>query len=297
MKNIRYIALAILLAATSLAAQKKAKPKVLETHVVATYTAQGNEKNIQEVRNNALKAAQLKAIEQVFGTSLSSTTGSTSTVDGDKSSTSFHENTHAEVRGEWVEDTKAPVYKMISDDPLTYQVEVWGTVREIVTAKIDITYKIYDYKGQETTQFTQTGLKETSHVFLDFFSPVKGNLVVYLLDETEDKAYLMLPYKYDTRPAYPIEKGETVTFFKDKFKDKSTRMRLTTPKEMDYFQLYLIFSPNDIFSNFEEKAKGTYKLNTMSIDKFHDWLTKAKNTDKSMIVNQETITLTNNTFK
>ena len=297
MKNVGFLILALLLTTTPVSAQKKNKPRIIENaHGIATYVAEGNE-GILDVKKKALKKAQLNAIEQAFGTALNSITGSTSTVDGKNTSSSFHENTNAEVRGEWLEDSKAPVYKLVSDDPLTYRVEVWGTIQEITAAKIDLNYRIYDYQDRETLEFQQTAIRESSHVYLDFHSPVNGNLVVYLLDETENKANLMLPYTNDHRPAYPVESGELLTFFKNRFQGKSTKMRLSTSKKVDYFQLYIIFSPNTINSSFDVKGTNSRQLNSMSIDKFHSWLAKTRNMDRSMVVNQETITLYNKTSR
>lgn len=287
--------LALLLMTLPVAAQKKGKPEEKEAHGVATYVAQGNE-SISDAKKKALQAAQLDAIQKAFGTSLIAEKDQRTIISGQNTSSTYRENTNAQLRGEWLEDTQAPHYEILNDDPLTYRVEVWGKVREILEAKVDITYRIYNSQNQETLEFQQTGIRETSHVYLDFTSPVAGNLVVYLLDETEGKAHLMLPYKNDTRPAYPIQKGETVTFFKSPFQGKSTRMRLTTNREADSFQLYIIFSPNTIYSNFDQIGKGN-KLNAMDIDKFYEWLNRAKSTDKSMIVNSENITLENKTFK
>lgn len=301
MKLPIYIALALSLAVLPVAAQKKAKPQTKDdAYGSVIYTMQDNETK-QQARENAIKRAQKAAIEEAFGKDVSSIEESTSTIDDDNGSSSFRENINAISRGEWIDDNKAPVFTIVDPrDPWTFKVEVWGKIREITEARAAIEYTIMNFKNEETTNFYKTGETGPNRLFLDFKSPVSGNLVVYLVNPDDDEARLMLPYKNDERPSYPIEKGVTYNFFKGTFKGKGTYMGLAPAdkvrKKTYAYQLYVIFSPNPISTNIDNTGKSSKEVPVLSLPKFRDWLAKARATDRSMDVRPVTITLHDQTF-
>ena len=293
MKKFCTIILLTVLAILTATAQKKDKARVVNDATgTASYTASLNEP-IAMARQKCEELAQLDAIEQAFGRAVSSVTNASNIVSGDKVTSTYQENTNADVRGEWIETNKATEFKIeFQDDHYVVTATVYGKIREITEARAELNYSIKDYRGLETTEFTQGQDRKTQRIYVDFQAPVSGNVVIYLLDQTDNKAYQMLPYKRDQRSCFPVVKGETYQFFDPDVDAKASRLNISTKKPVDYFTLCIIFSPNEIVSNFDTLGQKN-QLNSMSLPKFQEWLAKARNTDRSMVVKQETITLNN----
>lgn len=167
------------------------KVKTVETSY--TYHAPENV-TLEEAKRTALDRAKISAISDAFGTMV---TQSNTTVVSNKNG---HTDTHfyslggSEVKGEWIETTKDPVYNITYESGmLVVSVEVVGKIREIVSASIDITAKVLRNGTEE--KFESSDFRSGDDMFLYFRSPVDGYLVVYLLDETTQEVFCLLPYK------------------------------------------------------------------------------------------------------
>ena len=297
MKRIITITFLLLMALVPTWAQKKDKPRTVnDAHGTFTYTA-GPSESIAQAKQKCEALAQLNAIEKEFGKAISSVTDASTTVEGENVSSTFQENTNADVRGEWIETTRATEFKVeVVNDQFVVTADVWGTIREITEAKADITYRIYNFNNIETREFQQTKDRKTSRIYMDFQAPATGHLVVYLLDQTDNKAYQMLPYRDDERSSFPVKKGETYTLFNPRTDPAAKTLNLTTKKEADYFQLCILFSPNPIASNFDTKGRKN-QLNSMNLPSFREWLAKARNADRSLVQKTENITIYNKTIQ
>ena len=126
MKRIITITFLLLMALVPTWAQKKDKPRTVnDAHGTFTYTA-GPSESIAQAKQKCEALAQLNAIEKEFGKAISSVTDASTTVEGENVSSTFQENTNADVRGEWIETTRATEFKVeVVNDQFVVTADVW----------------------------------------------------------------------------------------------------------------------------------------------------------------------------
>ena len=128
---------------------------------------------------------------------------------------------------------------------LVVSVEVSGRIREIVNADIDIIAKILRNGTEE--KFESNEFRNGDDLYLYFKSHVDGYLAVYLLDETTQEVFCLLPYKASGEGAYRIEHDRPYILFSAKnASDPSIvdEYTITCNKELELDAIYVIFSPN-----------------------------------------------------
>ena len=127
----------LLIAATISYAQKVQK-------VMASYTYYAPENvTLEEAKRTALDRAKIQAIADAFGTLVTQSNSTVISNQNGKSDSRFLSLGGSEVKGEWIETTKAPVYNIrYEGNMLVVSVEVSGRIREITSAGIDFTAKI-----------------------------------------------------------------------------------------------------------------------------------------------------------
>ena len=131
------LCMALLLPQTILHAQK-----IIPVHGEYTYIVPGNE-SLDQAKVTALERAKISILADTFGTVVGAT--STITVSSENGSSDISQFTLGEssVKGEWIETTGEPEYRIVySDAGLAINVKVRGKAREIVSAGIDINAKI-----------------------------------------------------------------------------------------------------------------------------------------------------------
>lgn len=260
--------------------------------VTGTYTYYAPENiSLEEAKRIALDRAKIQAIADEFGTIVSQNNSTVTINDNGKSDSRFLSLGGSEVKGEWIETTKEPKYKVSYEgNMLVVSVTVSGKIREITNAGIDIVAKVLRNGTEE--KFESNEFKNGDDLFLYFKSPVDGYLVVYLLDETTQEVYCLLPYKASGEGAYPIEHDKPYVLFSSKHEvinpsivDEYT---LTCSREVEFSEIYVIFSPN-IFAKANANDDKELLPRQLSYDAFQKWLVKYRNKDSNMSVNKKQI--------
>lgn len=249
--------------------------------------------SIEEAKRIALEYAKIQLIADEFGTLVSeSNINITENKNGNSSST-FHSLSSSDVKGEWIETTEEPKFQIsFEQNMLIVKVKVAGRIREIKSAKIDCNAKIL-CNGTET-RFEQTEFKSGDQLFLQFSSPVDGFLAVYLIDSNKD-AYCLLPYQSDSDGKTAIKHGHEYIFFSQKESPEEERSLvdeyvMTCDKDIEYNQLYIVFSPNN-FTKALDKNAGETLPRMLSYEDFHKWLAKCRRHDVKMTTEIKYITI------
>ena len=252
--------------------------------VTATYTYYAPENvTLEEAKHTALDRAKISAIADAFGTLVSQSNSTVITNQNGESDNRFYSLGGSEVKGEWIETIKEPVYNIrYEGGMLVVSVEVTGRIREIVSAGIDFTAKILRNGTEE--KFESSEFRSGDDMFLYFKSPVDGYLAVYLHDETTQEVYCLLPYKDSGEGAYRIEHDHPYIFFSVKHApDRAIidEYKLICNREAEYNDIYVIFSQN-IFAKTQTKETVDTQPRRTTFEDFQKWLTMTKGVDSSM---------------
>lgn len=248
--------------------------------------------SLDQAKQEALLKAQNLAIENEFHSVVSRTTQTWIENIGGTSSAATHDESLGQVRGVWLGDEAEPQYKQITKDGKNWlEVTVKGKVRELITAGIQfeaLPLCIEPRKDRSTREF-----KNGQDFFLYFRSPVDGYLTVFLLDNTSNNVYTMLPYQSSGLGAYRINHDEEYYLFSllkarpddgnvDEFVINSTKGK---PEEFN--NLYIIFSPNVFYkvnsTNAQHKLSEELILpSSLPFKDFNKWLIKYQQKDEDM---------------
>lgn len=266
------------LLAFSLAVHAQKVQKVTGTY---TYYAPENV-TMEEAKRTALERAKQSAIADAFGTVVSQNNSTVLTNENGKSDTRFLSLGGSEVRGEWIETTKEPEYKISYDkEMLVVAVTVSGRIREIVNAGVDVVAKILRNGTEE--KFESSEFRSGDDMYLYFQSPVDGYLTVYLLDETIQEVFCLLPYRASGEGAYKIEHDKPYVLFSVEKEARNPNevdeYTLTCSRDKEFNDLYIIFSPNPFTKANSMDAMNEMLPRQLSYEEFQKWLVKIKKMD------------------
>ena len=203
----------------------------------------------------------------------------------------------SEVKGEWIETTKEPEYKiMYENGMLVVSVEVSGRIREIVNAGIDFTAKILRNGTEE--KFESNEFRSGDDMYLYFKSPVDGYLTVYLLDETTQEVYCLLPYRASGEGAYRIEHDKPYVLFSAKNETNNPSIvdeyTMTCSREVEFNDIYVIFSPNTLTKANSNETLGELLPRQLEYDEFQRWLVNNRKRNNEMKNVRKVIKIINN---
>jgi len=278
MARFFFISVLLLVAAVS-SAQKVQK-------VTATYTYYAPENvTLEEAKRTALDRAKISAIADAFGTLVTQNNSTMVTNQNGVSDSRFFSLGSSEVKGEWIETTKDPVYDIrYEDDMLVVSVEVSGRIREIISAGIDFTAKILRNGTEE--KFESYEFRSGDDMYLYFKSPVDGYLAVYLLDETTQEVYCLLPYKASGDGAYRIEHDRTYILFSAMNEQENSSIvdeyTMTCSREVEFNVIYVIFSPNPFSKANANNTCDEVQPRRLSYEDFKKWLVKNQKKDNQI---------------
>lgn len=257
--------------------------------VTATYTYYAPENvTLEEAKRTALERAKLTAIADAFGTLVTQSNSTLVTNQNGQTDSRFFSLGGSEVKGEWIETTKEPVYDIRYDGGmLVVSVEVSGRIREIVNAGIDFTAKVLRNGTEE--KFESSEFRSGDDMYLYFKSPVDGYLTVYLLDETTQEAFCLLPYKASGEGAYWIEHDRSYILFSAKDEPTNPSIvdeyTMTCNREVEFNDIYVLFSPNAYAKANAEESNDKMLPRRLSYEEFQNWLVKMRKKDKGQNVN------------
>lgn len=283
----------ILILATFLALPVSAKKEGRVETVSGTYLIEvPSYMSLDQAKQEALLKAQNQAIENEFGSSVSTYTISWVENRSGNANSSVHAESYGQVKGVWLGHLEAPEFKQVIQDGKNWlEVRVKGKVREMVTGGIQFEAQplcIEPRKDRATTEF-----KNGQDFFLYFRSPADGYLTIFLLDDTVDEVYTMLPYQSSGAGSYRINHDEDYFLFapsKARPEDGAVDelvITATDGKPEEFNNLYVIFSPNMFYK--VNSTKGQQRLSddlmlpsSLSFADFNKWLIKYQQKDEDM---------------
>jgi hypothetical protein len=271
---------------TAIFAQKTEK-------VTATYTYYAPENvTLEEAKRTALDRAKLTAIADAFGTLVTQSNSTVMTNQNGKTDSRFFSLGGSEVKGEWIETTKDPIYNIrYESDILVVSVEVSGRIREIVSAGIDFIAKILRNGTEE--KFESSEFRSGDDMYLYFKSPVDGYLAVYLLDETSQEVYCLLPYKASGEGAYHIEHDYPYILFSAKNEPTNPSVvdeyTMTCNREIEFNDVYVIFSPNAFVKANADELMDELLPRQLSYQEFQKWIVNKRNKDNKISITNKQI--------
>jgi hypothetical protein len=285
----RTLIIFILLCVVAVAFAQKTKK------VTATYTYRAPENvTLEEAKRTALERAKLTAIADEFGTVVTQSNSTVMTNQNGQTDSRFFSLGGSEVKGEWIETTKDPQYDVkYEGEMLVVSVEVSGRIREIVSAGIDFTAKILRNGTEE--KFEGLEFKSGDDMYLYFKSPVDGYLTVYLLDETTQDVYCLLPYKASGDGAYRIEHDRPYILFSAKHENGNPNVvdeyTMTCSNETEYNDIYIIFSPNSFAKANSNETTDEVLPRQLSYESFQEWSVKFRKKDNNAVLTTKHITI------
>lgn len=261
--------------------------------VTATYTYYAPENvTLEEAKRTALDRAKLSAISDAFGTLVTQSNSTVMTNENGKSNSRFFSLGGSEVKGEWIETIKDPIYNIrYEGEMLVVSVEVVGRIREIVNAGIDVTVKILRNGTEE--KFESSEFRSGDDMYIFFKSPVDGYLTVYLLDETTQEVYCLLPYKASGEGAYRIEHDRPYILFSAKNEPTNPSIvdeyTMTCNRDTEFNDIYIIFSPNAFAKANSNETDEEVLPRQLVYEEFQKWLVKLRKKDNETTINYKTI--------
>ena len=247
--------------------------------VSASYTYYAPETmSIEEAKRVALDRAKIQAIADEFGTLVSQSNSIVVSNKNGVSEENFYSYGGTDVKGEWIETIGEPKYEIShKENTLIVTCTVKGKAREISSAVIEFVAK--PLRNGTDLRFESNSFKDGDDLFLYFQSPVNGFLAVYLLDETTQTIYCILPYKSQGISAIPIEANKDYIFFSKKDVDKEERgivdeYTLSCEAEKEFNTLYILFSPFDIGKRNGFDSSVEDKPTNIKHKEFKQWLSK-----------------------
>lgn len=250
--------------------------------------------SLEEAKGIALERAKLQAIADAFGTVVSQSNFTTVANRNGKSDVDFFSLGGSEVKGEWIETIGEPEYSISYErNMLVVKVRASGRIREIVGVQIDIIAKIL-CNGTEP-RFERSDFRDGDDLYLYFQSPVDGYLNVYLLDETSQTVFCLLPYKSSNEPSYQVDHDKPYVFFSanstEQNRGEVDEYVMTCNRFMEQNTIYVVFSPNQFFKlNSHEEQYNLPKQ--IPYKEFVTWLTKNVKRDEKMVVKRTVIKIT-----
>lgn len=287
---------ALLLLCFSFCSLRAAAQKVTEVEAEYTYVT-SSEMSVAEAKRIATERAKLQALADEFGTTISQTNSTHINSSNSSSTLDFLSIGSSEVKGEWLSDTKAPVYDVnFTDDNLIVKVSVCGKAREIVSASVDVSVMLL--RNGKERKFESDDFRDGDDVYLSFRSPVDGYLAVYLVDESST-AYRLLPYSGANDGALSVKAGIDYLFFDSKMaateqeRNLIDELTITASKNIEHNEVYILFSsrpfvkPND--SSTDELIPCS-----LNAEDFQKWMAKNRTRDAGMVVVNKLIKITKN---
>lgn len=241
--------------------------------------------SLEQAKNTAIERAKIDAIAAEFGTNISQT-NTTAIVNSDtESSTKFSSIGMAEVKGDWLADTKEPIIEIGYDGGmLVVTAQVEGKVRERVTADYDLAITTL-CNDVESLVF-----KNNDRFAVRFRTSKKGYVAIFLIDDNIEQAYCLLPYETSDGSSREVSNREEYIFLstKDPMYPYAEETILTTSLAIDHNRLVIIFSTNEFYMPLTDRGEF---LPELELDTFDKWLNKSRIRDEEMKVITKTLSI------
>ena len=258
--------------------------------VTATYTYYAPENvTLEEAKHTALDRAKISAIADAFGTLVTQNNSTVITNQNGESDNRFFSLGGSEVKGEWIETTKEPVYSIRYEGGMfVVSVEVTGRIRELLDVGLDLTVKIL--RNGVESKYESTDFRNGDDLYLMFKSPIDGYLLAYMYDETSNQVVRILPYIQSTQGNVSVRADKEYVFFKKHKNDrhKVDEYTMTASKPVEFNTLYVIFSSKEITKTIDKSDEDKDGIRVLDFADFNKWLSGVK-TQSSAKVTEKTI--------
>ena len=274
-----------LLLSLSLQAQKMQKVKV-----EYVYYAPDNV-SLEEAKRTALERAKIQAIADTYGTIVSQSYTTLVTNKNGQTNTGFLSLGGSEVKGEWIETIGEPEYDITyQQETLVVKVTVAGRVREIVGASVDFDARVL-CNGTDL-KFERQDFRKGDDLYLYFKSPIDGYLAVYLLDEVQEMAYCLLPYRKSNGQAFAVRIDKPYLLFSQEAVDYPIdEYVMTCNRSTEYNALYILFSPHLFAQALSDDVQQMNLPGQVAFEDFRKWLVNQRKIDRDMRLEIKSLTV------
>lgn len=264
--------------------------------VSAEYTYYAPETmSVEEAKRTAFERAKIQAIADEFGTVVSQSTSTIVTNQNGESDTQFFSLGGSDVKGEWIETIGEPIYNILFENHfLVVSCSVKGKAREITSARVEFIAK--PLRNGTSLKYESTEFRDGDDLYLYFQSPIDGYLAIYLLDETNQTVYSILPYKAEHKDVTSIIGGKEYIFFSVCEAEKNDRGKvdeynLSCSGDKEFNTLFIIFSPMQFNKKIGFNSDFENIPDCISYKQFKSWLSKSMSKYNKIQTNQISITI------
>lgn len=247
-----------------------------------------------KAREVALTRARQQAIADEFGTTVTQTTSVRVTNNNGESDSDFLSFGGSELKGEWLEDTEAPVFEYITNgSALAIKVKIKGKIRELQGSKVPVAVKLLRNNAEDLAE--SESFESDDDLFVSFQSPVNGYLAIYLLDN-DNNAFCLLPYRKQTDGAFETKGNKKYILFHSDFADGVKpeivdRFVVYTDLEREYNRIMIIFSPNKFYKSVDSQTSSELPRSLTQGD-FQKWLSSVRKQDVDLNITERNILIT-----
>ena len=247
--------------------------------------------SLEEGKRTALERAKIQALADAFGTLVSQSNSTIIKNEEGKSSVDFLSIGGSDVKGEWIETLGEPKFDIFyENNALIIKATIDGKAREIKNASIDFEAKLL--RNGTDLKFESDEFRNGDDLYLYFKSSINGYLAVYLLDETTQQVFCLLPYKSSGEPAYTIGHDKPYVFFSCQKADRNPNAvdeyNMTCEHSLEQNTIYIVFSPN-MFAKANTKNEDAGLPRQLPLKEFQRWLGKCKTKDTEAQIKSITI--------
>lgn len=247
--------------------------------------------SLEEGKRTALERAKIQALADAFGTLVSQSNSTIVKNEEGKSSVDFLSIGGSDVKGEWIEILGEPKFDIFyENNALIIKATIDGKAREIKNASIDFEAKLL--RNGTDLKFESDEFRNGDDLYLYFKSSINGYLAVYLLDETTQQVFCLLPYKSSGEPAYTIGHDKPYVFFSCQKADRNPNAvdeyNMTCEHSLEQNTIYIVFSPN-MFAKANTKNEDAGLPRQLPLKEFLRWLGKCKTKDTEAQIKSITI--------
>ena len=247
--------------------------------------------SLEEGKRTALERAKIQALVDAFGTLVSQSNSTIVKNEEGKSSVDFLSIGGSDVKGEWIETLGEPKFDIFyENNALIIKATIDGKAREIKNASIDFEAKLL--RNGTDLKFESDEFRNGDDLYLYFKSSINGYLAVYLLDETTQQVFCLLPYKSSGEPAYTIGHDKPYVFFSCQKADRNPNAvdeyNMTCEHSLEQNTIYIVFSPN-MFAKANTKNEDAGLPRQLPLKEFLRWLGKGKTKDTEAQIKSITI--------
>lgn len=262
---------------------------------------QPDDKTAAEIKAKVVERAKINALIATFGTNISQNNNYRISNTNGKSTSVFNMFGESDLRGTWIRDIKQPrTESHIEEGRIIWEAWVKGEARKVSRAKVEFEWKLLANGIDDRYQVEE--LHDGDSFYVKFRSPVQGFLMLFWADDTGNVA-CMLPE--EGQDCCKIDANNWM-FFRNNNDNEQWIATMTKDNDVEYDQLYVVFSPNKIYPptrtvNSDNEDLNRYELGGYTIEhvsgltynNFHQYLGKLLTRDTEVQIEKMIVKISN----